>query len=300
MCDNTRIDTIMWTIVNLRHIGFILHVFDNNSDKETLGEIRQQFQERYKTPSSFPLLNQWFGIYRLMPLILIKEEYRKQKKELSGDIKTIKIIRDAVAHGRFSIEEKHYIFCSNDGKIKFTYEEFSKFIYRIENKFYKEDKKLSDILQINAHLKYVEFLLGIFDNSPHNPTLGEIRQRFEEKFETLPPSLDQYFGIYRLIPLILIKEEYKEQSREMPDDLKFVRNAVVHGRFSIEEKGYTFRDKSGKREVSYKYKDVNKFMREIEKTFHDYYKARKKRSKILDTFYGYIDRFSDKLKKIIK
>ncbi|MCB4759279.1 MAG: hypothetical protein LGB58_00900 [Sulfurovum sp.] len=112
MCDNTRIDikSIMLIIANLRHIEFILHVFDNNSDKETLGEIRQQFQEGYKTPSSFPLFNQFFGICRLMPLILIKEEYRKQKKELSGDIKTIKIIRDAVAHGRFSIEEEGYIF----------------------------------------------------------------------------------------------------------------------------------------------------------------------------------------------
>ncbi|MCB4782368.1 MAG: hypothetical protein LGB70_05950 [Sulfurovum sp.] len=276
MCDNTRIDTIMWTIVNLRHIEFILHVFDNNSDKETLGEIRQQFQERYKTPSSFSLLNQLFGICRLMPLILIKEEYRKQKKELSGDIKTIKIIRDAVAHGRFSIEEKHYIFCSNDGKIKFTYEEFSKFIYRIENKFYKEDKKLSDILQINAHLKYVEFLLGIFDNSPHNPTLGEIRQQFEEKFETLPPLLNQWFGIYRLAPLILIKavEEYTKQNIEISDDLEFVRNAVAHGRFSIEEEGYIFSEKKDTKK--YTYEEIIQFIDQIEKTFHKYYKDSKK------------------------
>ncbi|MCB4764529.1 MAG: hypothetical protein LGB00_01735 [Sulfurovum sp.] len=247
MCDNTRVDikSIILIIDNLRHIGFILHVFDNNSVKETLGEIRQQFQEGYKTPSSFSLLNQWFGICRLMPLILIKEEYRKQEKELSGDIKTIKIIRDAVVHGQVSIEEEGYIFCSNDGKIKFTYEEFSKFIDRIENKFYKENKKLSDISKINKNLKCVEFLLGIFDNSPHNPTLGEIRQQFEENFETLSPLLNQWFGIYRLAPLILIKavEEYTKQNIEISDDLEFVRNAVAHGRFSIEEEGYIFSKK---------------------------------------------------------
>jgi hypothetical protein len=68
--------------------------------------------------------------------MLIKEEYKNQKKELSGDIEKIKIIRDAVAHGKFSITEQGYSFINNKGEVKLTYEEFIEFIHRIENQFY--------------------------------------------------------------------------------------------------------------------------------------------------------------------
>ncbi|MCB4749713.1 MAG: hypothetical protein LGB67_06555 [Sulfurovum sp.] len=268
----------MQSIVFIRHVTFLIHTFDNDPNEVTLGEIRQKFKEEYKTPSPF---YQYFGIYRLMPLILIKEEYRKQKKDLSDDdIKTIKIIRDAVVHNDFSIEKKGYTFRGDSKEREFTYmtfEEFKKFIYRIENEFYIDniDHIVSDIGKINTHLKYTEFLLRIFANDSNEVTLGEIRQRFEEKFETLSPSLDQYFGIYRLISLVLIREENKEQSREMPDDLKFVRNAVAHGRFSIEE-GYIFSEKKKKIQKKYTYEKIVQFIDEIEKIFHKYYKDSKK------------------------
>jgi len=72
---------------------------------------------------------------------------------------------------------------------------------------------MSDLLSINVHLKYVEFLLHIFDDSSANLTLGEIRRQFETKFKTLHPLLNQNFGVYRLLPLILIKEEYKKTKK---------------------------------------------------------------------------------------
>ncbi|MCB4750594.1 MAG: hypothetical protein LGB72_00605 [Sulfurovum sp.] len=134
---------------------------------------------------------------------------------------------------------------------------------------------IKSIILIIDNLRHIGFILHVFDNNSVKVTLGEIRQRFEEKFETLSPSLDQYFGIYRLISLVLIREENKEQSREMPDDLKFVRNAVAHGRFSIEE-GYIFSEKKKKIQKKYTYEKIVQFIDEIEKIFHKYYKDSKK------------------------
>ncbi len=73
-----------------------------------------------------------------MPLILIKEEYKNQKKELKDDIKKIKIMRDAVSHNNFYIDENGYSFKNNKGEIKMTYPEFQIFLHKIENEFYKE------------------------------------------------------------------------------------------------------------------------------------------------------------------
>ncbi|MCZ6805016.1 MAG: hypothetical protein O7D86_14120 [Proteobacteria bacterium] len=119
---------------HLKYVEFLLHTFDNGSDELTLGQIKKEFQEKFGTIHD--LLNQNFGIYRLLPLILIKEEYKNQKKDLSGDVKTIKIIRDAIAHHHFTIDEKGYTFENNKEKVSFTYQEFSVFLHRIENEFY--------------------------------------------------------------------------------------------------------------------------------------------------------------------
>ncbi len=74
-----------------------------------------------------------------MPLILIKEEYKNQKKELKGDIRKIKIMRDdAVSHNNFSIDKDGYSFKNNKEELKMTYPEFQIFLYKIENEFYKE------------------------------------------------------------------------------------------------------------------------------------------------------------------
>ena len=121
---------------HLKYVEFILHTFDNKEDNLTLGEIKKLFKEKFGTQHK--LLNQYFGIYRLLPLILIKEEYKNQKKELKGDIEKIKIIRDAIAHHKFTITKEGYSFKNKKNDVNFTYDEFRNFIHKIENDFYSE------------------------------------------------------------------------------------------------------------------------------------------------------------------
>jgi len=123
---------------HLKYVEHLLSVFDNESDNITLGEIRKSFKKKFHMQQ--PLLNQNFGVYRLLPLILMKEEYKNQKKELTGDILTIKVIRDAIAHHQYSISEQGYEFRNNKNSITLSYEEFTKFLYRVENNFYSENK----------------------------------------------------------------------------------------------------------------------------------------------------------------
>lgn len=119
---------------HLKYVEFLLHTFDTASDDLTIGELKNDFQSKFNTLN--PLLNQNFGIYRLLPLILMKETYKNQKAELKGDIAKIKIIRDAVAHNEFSINEQGYTFKKNKGTVTFSYAEFNEFLHRIENQFY--------------------------------------------------------------------------------------------------------------------------------------------------------------------
>lgn len=120
----------------LKYIEFILKIFDDGNDELTLGEIRKKFETNFKT--IHPLLNQNFGIIRLIPLLMIKESYKQQKKELSENVAKIKIIRDSLAHANFMYEEKGYLFKNDKCEIFMTYEEFQKFLHEIENKFYSE------------------------------------------------------------------------------------------------------------------------------------------------------------------
>lgn len=119
---------------HLKYVEFLLHIFDHGKDNLTLREIREQFVEKFKTKHN--LLNQNFAIYRLLPLILMKEEYKNQKIALSGDIEKIKIIRDAIAHHKFTVNESGFIFSNNSGTVSFNYDEFQKFIHKVENEFY--------------------------------------------------------------------------------------------------------------------------------------------------------------------
>jgi len=48
----------------------------------------------------------------------------------------IKVIRDAIAHHEFTINEKGYSFKNDKECIDMTYEEFTEFLHRIENTFY--------------------------------------------------------------------------------------------------------------------------------------------------------------------
>jgi len=120
---------------HLKYVEFLLYIYDNKSDEMTLGEIKKEFTDKFKT--NHKLLNQNFGVYRLLPLILMKEEYKNQKKALLGNVEKIKIIRDAIAHHNFSINEQGYIFKNDKKELSFSYEEFTKFLHEIENEFYQ-------------------------------------------------------------------------------------------------------------------------------------------------------------------
>lgn len=125
---------ILYINALLKYIEFLLHHFDRSDEKMTLKELRKSFEKQYHHNDI--LLNQHFGIIRLMPLILIKEEYKNQNKELINDIQKIKIMRDAVSHNNFSIDKNGYSFKNKKQELKMTYLEFQKFLHKIENEFY--------------------------------------------------------------------------------------------------------------------------------------------------------------------
>ena len=72
---------------------------------------------------------------------------------------------------------------------------------------------MKTILAINAHLKYVEYLLHVFDTYSDETTLKTIREDFEKRFSTRHVLLNQNVGIYRLLPIILMKEEFKKEKK---------------------------------------------------------------------------------------
>lgn len=128
--------TILAINAHLKYVEYLLHVFDTAPEETTLKEIREEFEKRFSTRHA--LLNQNFGIYRLLPLILIKEEYKKDRKDLVGIIEQIKTIRDSIAHHSFSIDENGYHFKNDKNNISMTYDDFVGFVHRVENEFYEE------------------------------------------------------------------------------------------------------------------------------------------------------------------
>lgn len=122
---------------HLKYVEYLLYLYDNESEEITLRQIKEKFRDKFGVDQI--LLNQNFGIYRLLPLILMKEEYKKQKRPLLGDVAEIKIIRDAISHHNFTVDEKGYQFSDGKKTEEFSYEEFVAFIHRIENSFYSEN-----------------------------------------------------------------------------------------------------------------------------------------------------------------
>jgi hypothetical protein len=129
-------ETILAINAHLKYVEYLLHVFDTYPDGTTLKTIREEFKKRFSTQHI--LLNQNFGIYRLLPLILIKEEYKKGRKDLVGVIEQIKVIRDSIAHNSFSIDDDGYHFKNDKKSVSLTYDEFVQFVHKIENEFYEE------------------------------------------------------------------------------------------------------------------------------------------------------------------
>ena len=79
------------------------------------------------------MLNQYFGIIRLLPLLLMRERLKEEGKEYDP---RISIVRHALAHDKFTIDEAGYEFKSNKGNCKMTRSELVDFIWLIENEFY--------------------------------------------------------------------------------------------------------------------------------------------------------------------
>jgi hypothetical protein len=110
----------------------LLHALIISGDSKTVGEIKKDFSNTFKI--NLPnLLNQHFGIIRLIPLLLIREELKTEDRKYDP---RISIIRHALAHGNFSISETGYKFCSDKGDCIMTYSELVDFIWLVENEFY--------------------------------------------------------------------------------------------------------------------------------------------------------------------
>ncbi len=129
-------ETILAINAHLKYVEYLLHVFDTYPDATTLKTIREEFENQFSTRQV--LLNQNFGIYRLLPLILIKEEHKKDRKDLAGVIEKIKVVRDSIAHNSFSIDGNGYHFKNDKKNISLTYDEFVEFVHKVENEFYEE------------------------------------------------------------------------------------------------------------------------------------------------------------------
>ncbi|MFD2673645.1 hypothetical protein [Marinicrinis sediminis] len=121
---------------NQKYIEFILSQYDNAPSEMTMKELRKKFEGKFKFNQV--MLNQYFGIMRILPLILIKQEYADASVPLEGDIEKIKVIRDSISHNDFEISSEGYTFKNKKNTIRFSFDDFLEFIHKIENDFYKD------------------------------------------------------------------------------------------------------------------------------------------------------------------
>ena len=128
----------------------------------------------------------------------------------------------------------------------------------------------NEILYINAELKYIEYILGVFDTESETITLGEIRKKFKNGFRSEGKLANQYFGIVRMITLVFINEEGKKGLLEKEDieKIKIIRNSVAHNDVMIDEKGYTFKNRRKGTEIKMSYDDMVRFVHKIENIFY--------------------------------
>lgn len=122
---------------DLKYIEFILHTIDQADEELPILEIKRMFKERFKTDMPV-LLNQNFGILRLVPLLLMRESLKIQRIKTNIEYdKRIDIIRHALAHNNFTSNELGYKFESDKGNCEMSYDEFVKFVSKMEKNFYE-------------------------------------------------------------------------------------------------------------------------------------------------------------------
>jgi len=121
-------------------------------------------------------------------------------------------------------------------------------------------------LSINAHLKFIEFLLHTMDQADETVTLGDIKNMFQETFHTtMPRMMDQNFGIMRLVPLLLMRESLKNAGSPRDKRIDIVRHALAHDGISANETGYRFSCDKGS--VEFSYDEFQKFLHVVENDF---------------------------------
>lgn len=127
---------------------------------------------------------------------------------------------------------------------------------------------MNSILRVNAELKFIEHLLHVFDTADESMTVAKVRQDFREKFQTDAPLLDQYFGLLRFLPLMLIKEANKKLKEDTEDArrIKIIRDSIAHNDFEIDETGYIFTD--GKSTTTVTFEEHPAFLHRIENEFY--------------------------------
>ncbi len=125
-----------------------------------------------------------------------------------------------------------------------------------------------DPLRINSHLKFIEFLLATIDSADDFTTIADIKRKFSEKFGTPPPPLlSQEFGLVRLIPLMLIREELKKRGSPYDHTISIIRHAFAHGNIECSEIGYEFKSDTGTCTMSYA--NFNEFIWWVENAFYN-------------------------------
>lgn len=126
-------------------------------------------------------------------------------------------------------------------------------------------------LSLNAELKWIEHVLGVFDEADEALTLKEVRNEFYKKFSIKKPFplLNSDFGIIRSLPLMFIKEIEQRNPDKNKDykTIQIIRNAISHLQYDYDAKGYSFKSKQGAVEMSYD--EFNKLLYRIENEFHN-------------------------------
>lgn len=132
---------------------------------------------------------------------------------------------------------------------------------------------VADTLNVNAYLKFIEFILNSVDNSEDGTTIREIRNQFREKFGIENYKfLNQHFGILRLVPLMCIVEEEFLNGTEDWEKMKAVRNSFAHNTFSCNEDGYCFDPQPNwpdAERVLITYADFVPFLHRVETAFYN-------------------------------
>ena len=114
----------------LKYLEATLYEIDNANADLTIEELKKNVYKKFRF--QYPLLNQYFGLVRLLILVQIRENLKKDK---SLDPR-VHIIRHAISHGNIDINKDEFTFRSDKGDCELSFKEFNNFIHDLENDYY--------------------------------------------------------------------------------------------------------------------------------------------------------------------